>query len=201
MELNFTEISNKQNPYDNYDNNSYQYETQTQNQIQDQNTDSQKYWEQSLIENKNLQKKKKVTFTDILNNMNLVVNNQGVLQFMAPVNQVEEQYSQQQQYPQQQQYSQRQQNQEPLDPSVKHSFIFNKYFKDYKDVTTPREVKVPKTKEEYIQMVIEERTRQIEERKRIAQIKSKKLMFTTNYTHTRNNIQASTNSLRKMSFR
>jgi len=50
-------------------------------------------------------------------------------------------------------------------------------------------------------MVIEERTRQIEERKRIAQIKSKKLMFTTNYTHARNPIQASTNSLRKMSFR
>ena len=148
MELNFTEISNTQNPYENYDSydnssfqnqyqnqNQYQYQNQNQYQEQEQNIDSQKYWEQNLTQNKNLQqKKKKVSFTDILNNMNLVVNNQGVLQFMAPVSQVEEQqYSQQQQY----------QTQEPLDPSVKHSFIYNKYFKDYKDVTAQKEVKVP----------------------------------------------------------
>jgi len=97
MELNFTEISNTQNPYENYDNNSFQnqnqnqYQNQNQNQYQEQeqNIDSQKYWEQNLTQNKNLQqKKKKVSFTDILNNMNLVVNNQGVLQFMAPVSQV-----------------------------------------------------------------------------------------------------------------
>jgi hypothetical protein len=186
MELNFTEMNNAQNPYENYDNNSYQNE----------NIDSQKYWEPNATQNKNLQpKKKKVTFTDILSNMNLVVNNQGVLQFMAPVNQVEEQ-----QQPYQQPYQQPQQQQEPLDPSVKHSYIFNKYFKDYRDINKPKEVKVPKTKEEYIQMVIEERTRQIQERKRIAQIKSKKMMFTTNYTHTSNTINASTNGLRKMSF-
>jgi hypothetical protein len=203
MELNFTEINNTQNPnpYENYDNNSYQ----------SQNTDSQKYWEPNVTQNKNLQpKKKKVTFTDILSNMNLVVNNQGVLQFMAPINQVEEQqvqyshqqnqYQQQNQYPEQQNQYQQYQKQEPLDPSVKHSYIFNKYFKDYKDITKPKEVKVPKTKEEYIQMVIEERNRQIQERKRIAQIKSKKMMFTTNYTHTSATINASTNSLRKMSF-
>ena len=49
-------------------------------------------------------------------------------------------------------------------------------------------------------MVTEERIRQIQERKRIAQIKSKKLMFTTNYAHTSNNIKASTNNLHKMSF-
>jgi len=137
--------------------------------------------------------------------MNLVVNTQGVLQFMAPINQVEEQppyqNPQQQQYTQQQYQKQNQnQKQEPLDPSVKHSYIFNKYFKDYKDVTAPKEVKVPKTKEEYIQMVIEARNRQIQERKRIAQIKSKKMMFTTNYTHTSATINASTNGLRKMSF-
>ena len=147
--------------------------------------------------------------------MNLVVNNQGVLQFMTTSNSVnEEQYPQQQypqqQYPQQQypqqQYPQQQYPQqqavrkiEPLDPSVKHSYIYNKYFKDYKDVNTPKPVKVPKTKEEYIQMVLEERTRQIEERKRISQIKSKKMMFTSNYANP-GNIQASRNTLRRMSF-
>ena len=90
---------------------------------------------------------------------------------------------------------------------MKHSYIFNKYFKDYKDANVPKkEVKVPKTKEEYFQMVAEERLRQIEERKRISQIKSTKLMFTTNYGNVPNpnsenrNIKATTNNLRKMSF-
>ena len=217
MELNFTEINKIQNPYQNqnqYQNqnpNQYPYENYDNTSYESQEIDTQKYWEPNVTQNKNLQpKKKKVTFTDILSNMNLVVNNQGVLQFMAPINHVEEQ----QPYPQQTQYQTQQQNQnqqqyqnqnpyqkqEPLDPSVKHSYIFNKYFKDYKDITAPKEVKVPKTKEEYIQMVIEERNRQIQERKRIAQIKSKKMLFTTNYTHTSATINASTNSLRKMSF-
>jgi FtsZ-interacting cell division protein ZipA len=97
--------------------------------------------------------------------MNLVVNNQGVLQYMTPINNTsEEQYPQQQQYPsQQQQYPPQQQyrqqvarKNEPLDPSVKHSYIFNKYFKDYKDVNEPKPVKVPKTREEYILMMLEE---------------------------------------------
>ena len=188
MELNFTEINNTQNSY------------------QTQDIDSEKYWEHntSTYDQNQRSKKKKVNFDDILTNMNLVVNNKGILQFMAPVNQVniEEQYQQKPQLQQLQQNVER--KNEPLDPSVKHSFIFNKYFKDYKDVHVPqREVKVPKTKEEYIQMVIEENQRQIYERKRIAQIKSKKLLFTstTNYTPIGlNTIQASKNSLRKMSF-
>jgi hypothetical protein len=90
---------------------------------------------------------------------------------------------------------------------VKHSYIFNKYFKDYKDANTPKkEVKVPKTKEEYFQMVAEERLRQIEERKRISQIKSTKLMFTTNYGNVpssnseNRNIRATQNNLRRMTF-
>jgi len=49
MELNFTEMNNAQNPYENYDNNSYQNE----------NIDSQKYWEPNATQNKNLQPKKR----------------------------------------------------------------------------------------------------------------------------------------------
>ena len=213
MELNFTEINKIQNPYQNQNQNPY--ENYDNNSYESQQIDTQKYWEPNVTQNKNIQpKKKKVTFTDILSNMNLVVNNQGVLQFMAPINQTEEQplyphqqnpyqnqhQQQQNQYQNQKLQQEQYQKQEPLDPSVKHSYIFNKYFKDYKDITTPKEVKVPKTKEEYIQMIREERIRQIQERKRIAQIKSKKMMFTTNYTHTSNTINASTNGLRKMSF-
>ena len=134
--------------------------------------------------------------------MNLVVNNQGVLQFMAPANLTNEE----EQHPQQKQYSQKNQfnenierKNEPLDPSVKHSYIYNKYFKDYKEITEPKPKKIPKTREEYIKMVLEERIRQTEERKRISQIKSKKMIYTTNYTN-HGNIQASKNNLRKMSF-
>ena len=63
MELNFTELNS-------CDNNSYQ-----------QNGDN--YWEKPKVEEKQT-RRKKVSFNDILSNMNLVVNNQGVLQFMVP---------------------------------------------------------------------------------------------------------------------
>ena len=183
MELNFSEIDSK-NPYESFDN-------------------SEKYWEQNAQNTQNTQntpkfKKKKVSFDDILTNMNLVVNKSGVLQFMS-----QNQEPQQPQYPQQTQYQQQQQQyedkKEPLDPSVKHSFIYNKYFKDYQDAipSTP-EVKVPKTKEEYLKMLIEERIRQNEERKRISQIKSTKLLFTSDVVGA--TIPVSKNGLRKMSF-
>jgi len=161
---------------------------------------TQKYWEQ-----KNTQtKKKKVSFDDILTNMNLVVNNTGVLQFMSPLQTTNN--SENNQHTKNIQYTENSQYQQPLDTSSKHSYIYNKYFKDYinTNVAEP-EVKVPKTKEEYIKMLVEERLKQIRERKRISQIKTTKLLFTTNIgNHNKQgmqgNIKASKNGLRKMSF-
>jgi hypothetical protein len=216
MELNFSELDNMttQNPYEQINENDYGV---------DNNSD--RYWEQAKSQKEQQTKKKKVSFTDILSNMNLVVSNKGVLQFMKTTRepqqqdyQYEEQYYQAQQQqqrqnvPQQQrQYAQPQQKQyvqpqKPVDPTVKHSYIYNKYFKDYADVSPPApEKRVPKTIEEYNQMVYEDRIKRIEERKRIAEIKSTKLMFTTtpdNYAGQVNprNIQPSRNTLRKMSF-
>jgi hypothetical protein len=228
MELNFSELDNMttQNPYEQINENDYGVDN-----------NSEKYWEQAKSEKEQQIKKKKVSFTDILSNMNLVVSNKGVLQFMKQTQepqhqdyQYEEQYyepQQQQQYaqqsqrqqqrqhvqpqqqqrqhaqPQQQQYAQQQ---KPVDPSVKHSYIYNKYFKDYADVSPQApEKRVPKTIEEYNQMVYEDRIKRIEERKRISEIKSTKLMFTTtpdNYAGQVNprNIKPSRNTLRKMSF-
>ena len=188
------------------------------------------YWEQQSKPPAAPQKRKKVSFDDILSNMNLVVNKTGVLQRMVPMNNPNDEYPQQQQqhqqqYPQhqqqysqhQQQYSQQQQQyyqeyteqppnrvnvkkQEPLDPSLKHSYIYNKYFKDYQDATPQApEVKTPKTKEEYFRMIHEERLRRIQEAHRISQIKSRKLMFTANNTY-QENIRTSANKLHKMSF-
>ena len=177
MELNFSEIDSK-NPYDSFDYNGY--ETLT-------NNNSDKYWEKNTKPPQTTPqtKKKKVSFDDILTNMNLVVNKSGVLQFMSHPQEIQQQPQYQQQ---------------PLDPSVKHSYIYNKYFKDYQAANPIiPEVKVPKTKREYLKMLIEERNRQIMEKKRISQIKSTKLLFTTNVGNN-GNIPVSKNSLRKMGF-
>ena len=175
-----------------------------------------KYWENTQ-KNTVIQKRKKVTFDDILSNMNLVVNQNGVLQSMTPLQpqpqpqqpQYQQQYQPQYQPQYQQQYQENpnfQKTSEPLDPSVKHSYIFNKYFKDYKDandINIP-DKKVPKTIQEYKQMVLEERIKRIQERNRIAQIKSTKMLFTShpNMQQNRNQgvIKASKNNLRSMNY-
>jgi len=191
----------------------------TQNQYEEFNesygvdSNSEKYWEQAKSEKEKQTKKKKVSFNDILTNMNLVVNKKGVLQFIQPTKPINESrpindYQNDTQYQEQYVPQQRQNAQQrvPVAQSVKQSYIYNKYFKDYADANAPPpEKKVPKTIEEYNSMVMEERIKRVEERKRIAEIKSTKLMFTTtpdNYDTQRNprNIQTSRNNLRKMSF-
>ena len=205
MEINFSELE-EQNPY-----------------LNETNTN---YWEQPKVEKS---KTKKISFDDILTNMNLVVSKDGTLRSMIPKtnNMFNSDYNPQQPYSQPQysqpqysqpQYSQPQyskqpyskqpysqpQNQysqqEPLDPSVKHSFIYNKYFKDYKEAMTPPEVKVPKTMEEYKQMLLENKIERIKQQKRISEIKSTKLFFTTN-SEVNYPINSSQNNLKRMSFR
>ena len=206
MELNLSELDTM-NPYQSFDYNSYQEEN------------GENYWEKSKVK-ESQNKKKKVSFNDILSNMNLVVNKQGVLQFMAPNQNSSEQnsYEQNPNYNSYQDFSQVSQNQsqrnnqyfqqqqkksEALEPSVKHSYIYNKYFKDYVDPNAEKPgPRVPKTKEEYFRMLLEDRKRAIEHKKRIEQIKSKKLLFTTTPGMGTNprNIQPTKNNLRRMNF-
>ena len=90
---------------------------------------------------------------------------------------------------------------QPLDPALKNSFLYNKYFKDYKDVAVQPEIRVPKTIEEYKNMLLEDRLKRIEQKKRIAEIKSTKLLFTTSTSTSNQNIINSTkNNLRSMNF-
>jgi len=196
MELNITEYDNV-NTINNYDH---------ENPIN--------YWEKS-IKTESKEKRKKVSFNDILSNMNLVVNNQGVLQFMVPK---QEDNSQQNQYNpnnfyqstqyQTPNFNPRQQNirqrEEPLEPSIKHSSIYNKYFKDYIDPNMPKLVpkRVPKTLQEYHRMLLEYKIKAIEDKKRIEQIKSTKLMFTSSPESGSNprNVVASNNNLRRLNF-
>ena len=207
MNLNFTEVDNLGNG-DHFDVNGYQ---------------SNNYWETA---NPKVEKKKKVSYDDILNSLNLVVNKNGVLQYMSvnsnagnqeqPQPQYNKQQYSQQPQPQynKQQYSQQNQQTKvikgkPLEPEVKNISIFNKYFKDYKDPNAEQvqEVKVPQTIEEYRQMVLEERMRRIQERNRIAQIKSTKMLYESNNGNigsnnvkNNGNIHASKNNLRMMKF-
>jgi hypothetical protein len=193
MDIIYSELNNNQNPYQNIDYNS------------NIEVNPESYWEKSQTQSNN-SKKKKVSFNEILSNMNIVVNEQGVLQFMQPSHALKEQIYPQYQDTQQQPYQeyvakQVEKNQkQPLDPSVKNSFLYNKYFKDYKDVTNVQpEIRVPKTIEEYKQMLLDDKIKRIEQKKRISQIKSTKLLFTTN-ADSQGVIRPTKNNLRNMSF-
>ena len=182
MNINFTEIDDLGNN-DNFDVNGYQ----TNN-----------YWETSNVKAPE-QKKKKINYNDILNSLNLVVNKSGVLQYISTTDTAQQNQQEQYYNPQQQQPNKG----KPLEPQVKNSHIYNKYFKDYKDpnVEYIEEVKVPQTVQEYNRMLLEDRIRRIQERNRIAKIKSTKLMFESNNTQINTgNIRVSKNNLRMMNF-
>ena len=203
MELNFSELDNTKtmNNYESFNNNSYE------------NHIGENYWERTK-EEKNQNKKKKVSFNDILSNMNLVVNKQGVLQFMTQnqeETQIQNNYNpnnfsqpryQEQQY--KEENPQQNKNSQPIDPAVKHSYIYNKYFKDYTDMNIEKHgPRVPKTIEEYHKMLLQDKIKQIEHRKMIEQVKSKKMMFISE-SGTGSNpriVRASKNNLRMMNFR
>lgn len=218
MELKLSELDNvnRQNQYDTFDYNSYQ----------EQNGEN--YWEKPKTQETQT-KKKKVSFNDILSNMNLVVNNQGVLQFMVPreeqhynpsvlknnyhdnnnsynSNEISRQnFNQHPHLFQANRQSEQNTKSEPLDMSVKHSYIYNKYFKDYADPNVEKpEPRVPKTKEEYYQMLLDDKKKAIEHKLMVDKIKSKKLMFTTSPDATGvnpRNIIPTKNNLRSMNFR
>jgi hypothetical protein len=64
---------------------------------------------------------------------------------------------------------------------VKHSYIYNKYFKSYKDTNVVvEEPRKPMTREAYQKMVIEDVIKKRLAQKRVAQIKSKQMAFTNN---------------------
>jgi hypothetical protein len=145
------------------------------------------YWD---VSNKPTDVKKKVKFgyDDILSSINLVVNN-GVLQYMTPIdNQTNYVTSSTVSNPYRNtptanantnaNTSNPPVKKVSIDPQVKNSAIYNKYFKNYKDPNEP-EVKPRtfKTREELIRFLLEERQKKIQAQKRIAEIKSKKLLF------------------------
>jgi hypothetical protein len=151
MELNFNEINDNNN---NYNNN---------------------YWN-----NLNQKpKKNKITYDDILSSLNLAVNENGVLQYMTPKINTEPSQNKTYTVPQFSQKNEETIKISKIEPQLKNSAIYNKYFKNYKEEPSQEEEIKPLTVAEYNRMVLQNRIKRIQEQQRISQIKSKKMLFTS----------------------
>lgn len=123
-----------------------------------------------------------LSYDDILNSLGFGVNNMGL--YKKNNNEVQKYHQpnfQETQYINRpvQQIQQIQQNNKSLDPRIKNSAIYNKYFKNYKD---PNEVKVPQiplTPQEHRIRLIKQYIETQEAKKRLAQIKSKKMFYSS----------------------
>ena len=156
-----------------------------------------KYWENTKTTPEQ-KKKKRVTYDDILTSLNLVVHN-GVLQYMDinpnTLGITSNDNSQQSMEPSRSILKNKGEVQNNVAPQLKNSYIYNKYFKDFKDPNIVEEPVKPMTREEYKQKVIQDIIHRNMEKKRIEQIKSKKMMFTNNNNTISNTIHASRNNL------
>ena len=124
--------------------------------------------------------KKAFTYDDILTSMNLVVSADGVLQHMnTRQNNTQDSVSDNTSYnvfkPK------KSINNNNVGPELKNSYIYNKYYKNYKDPITQEQdgIRKPLTKEEYKQLIINEVIQRKKNKQRIAHIKPKQMAFTT----------------------
>jgi len=183
MEINFTEIKKTD---EKMDGNNRVYQNSNSNSNSNSNTylTTKKYWEKGEEEENTSIKRKKISFDDILSNMNLVVNQSGVLQKITIKKHIDDEEDRimdgENTIINQNNYTNNNYTNEYS--NKQHSYIHNKYFKDYYNDTTnsPPEIRVPKTIEEYKQMLLEDKIKRIEHKKRISEIKPTKLLFTTN---------------------
>lgn len=123
--------------------------------------------------------KKQVSYDDILSSLNMVVHN-GVLQFAknpAPNNKLTQNKNTQIKNTNNTNTNNTHTNNTHTNNT--HNYIHNKYFKDYKDESIINEPPRQLTREEYRQLMIQNYYKRLEANRRIAQIKSKKLLFST----------------------
>jgi hypothetical protein len=130
--------------------------------------------------------KKRISYDDILSSMNTVVIN-GKLEFISKdkLNNILENNNPDQNAPIKKRVTFNEQyQQQPMQQVNKNSYIYNKFFKDYKDPNQNQyqdlEEQRPLTKKELINQIITNRINDINQRNRIAQIKSTKLLFNNN---------------------
>jgi hypothetical protein len=148
----------------------------------------QKSIDQKSIDQNQYYSKKPFTYDDILSSMNLVVSSAGVLQYMKTKTDSEVESEFESQLP----------IHTPINnnvgPELKHSYIYNKYYKNYKD-PEQNVIQKPLTREEYKQVLINDYIQRKQNKQRIAHIKPKRMAFTTTHpivNHTQ--LYASTNN-------
>ena len=206
MELSFAEldnIGNKQKDY-NYNHNTY-YEAllPKSNTQQDQIYNNDDYYNILVVKNDQYNysqaldqsqkpiintnnkiarpKKKQISYDDILSSMNTVVID-GKLEFIKK--DVLQNIVEKQQQPLQKKvtFNNLPGQNTPRPQLDKSSYIYNKFFKDYKD-QTPNQIDAPTrplTKNELIKQLVINKVNAFNERNRIAEIKSTKLLFNNN---------------------
>ena len=122
---------------------------------------------------KEVKEKQNMSYDDILKSMNVTLVN-GKLVLSKGTANTTEQYVKQ---PEVAQTKKVQFSQEPIPQEVKNSAIYNKYFKTYNSVQPTVEVRRPKSIEEYRKMLLEDKIKRIQAKRRIAMIKPKTLFF------------------------
>jgi len=201
MELSFTEYDNLDKQNTTNDNN-IDYKTyyddllqqnnvrQLANKVDTDKTDPKPTFRNNIPLTKNTnnteKQKKRISYDDILSSMNTVVIN-GKLEFISKDklnNILENKNPDQNAHIKKRVTFNEQQQQHPMQQINKNSYIYNKFFKDYKDPNQNQyqdlEEQRPLTKKELINQIITNRINDINQRNRIAQIKSTKLLFNNN---------------------
>lgn len=130
----------------------------------------------------------KITYDSILNSMNMYVEN-GVLRFAVDkqklegqlnINQVQTQVQTQNINQEKQQVKRVEIKNSPVEPAVKNSWIYNKYFKNYKGEQDIQQEEIQLTPEELREKKIRDYIEYVNARKRAAQVKSTKMLFSNN---------------------
>ena len=126
-----------------------------------------------------IHKKKGISYDDILSSMNTVLID-GKLEFIrndSGYSKNNEQFvSNEQQQPKKVSFNQQIRN-PPIDPNMKNSYIYNKYFKDYRETNEENSSQIPLTREQMKIKLLIDAINFHNERNRISQIKSTKLIF------------------------
>jgi len=143
-----------------------------------------------------------VSYDDILNSLGFGVNNMGL--YRKKNTDIQEYH--QPNYPSRGQNNtftnnplqQSQTNYLPLDPQVKNSAIYNKYFKNYKDPNEIKMPQVPLTPQEQRVKLIKQYVEAQQAKKRIAQMKSKKMFYSTQNIAISTPQQQAPNNLNKL---
>ena len=200
MELSFTELDNIGNKQNNYNYDTYYDDLLPKSNIQQNqiyNNDDynnivvvkKPYYNQSQTQTPYINtnnkiarpKKKQISYDDILSSMNTVVID-GKLEFIKK-DVLQNIVAKQQPPPQKKVTFNNLPGQNTPRPQLdKSSYIYNKFFKDYKD---PLQVqneppRRPLTKNELIKQLVINKVNAFNERNRIAEIKSTKLLFNNN---------------------